>query len=152
MKRLALVAFLLLAQSAHALAAPPPSLWAKVETADGPVKLNLEIVHTPKARETGLMHRTSMGAVDGMIFLFPKPGTTPFWMKNTKMPLDIIFVSAEKRITYIGHNTTPNSLVPVGNGVPYQTTIEIAGGRAQREHIKVGNVVEFTIPENIHVQ
>ncbi len=152
MKRFAFLAVILFAQAACALTPMPANLWAKVTTKEGTVNLNLEIVSTPQTRETGLMHRTIMGPMDGMIFLFPKPVTNAFWMKNTPMSLDIIFISPENRITYIARKTTPQSLTPVGNGVPYQATIEIAGGRAAKENIRIGDSVEFRLPEDVHVE
>jgi uncharacterized membrane protein (UPF0127 family) len=115
-------------------------------------RLNLEVASTPEKRATGLMYREHMAACDGMAFFFPPIGTEipkafavqKFWMKNTLIPLDILFIDAKNRITDIAHGV-PKSLTPIGPDIPSATVIEIDAGRAAKEGIKVGDMVHYEL-------
>lgn len=113
--------------------------------------LRLETAPTPEARERGLMYRETLAPCDGMAFFFPslspeKPRFTPqkFWMKNTPLPLDMLFVDALGRITFIA-TAKPHSLTPIGPDTPTMSVIEIDAGRAARENIRVGDKVSYEL-------
>ncbi len=117
------------------------------------ITLRLEIAATPEAREKGLMQRKTLTPCDGMAFFFPStsprdeaPRFAPqkFWMKNTLIPLDILFVDEAGKIISI-ITATPLSLEPVGPDAPVATVIEIAGGRAAKEGIVVGDRVQYEL-------
>jgi uncharacterized protein len=155
--RLILACALSLLIAAPALARPLACVNTTIERARGASPhatlktLRLEIVATPEAREYGLMHRESLAECDGMAFLFPPTSTQPltftpqkFWMKNTLIPLDILFLDSGGTIIHIAHGT-PLSLTPVGPDAPVATAIEIAGGRAKKEGITVGDKVRYAL-------
>lgn len=115
------------------------------------VTLRLEIASTPQARATGLMNREHIGPCDGMAFFFPSVDKTQpqfkiqkFWMKNTRFPLDILFIDGKNRITAIAHGV-PQSLTPIGPDIPSATVIEIDAGRAAKEGIRVGDIVHYEL-------
>lgn len=93
-------------------------------------KFRVEVARTPEQQERGLMFRQKLGPDEGMIFPMSPPRFASFWMKNTVIPLDIIFVRADGSIARIAAMTTPYSLDPVSSGEPVAAVLEIAGGRA----------------------
>lgn len=115
-----------------------------ITTRDGrPVSFLVEIADTPSKREMGLMYRKEMAADRGMIFIFPQESPQSFWMKNTPLPLDMIFISADNRIVGIVEQAVPFSLDPRGVSTPSQFVLEINGGQAQKHGIRVGDTARF---------
>ena len=114
-----------------------------VTSAGGTHSFKVEVADTPEAQSKGLMFRTELGPDEGMIF--PYDGTTAqsFWMKNTPLPLDIIYVGPDNRISNIAANTTPYSLEPVYSVGPVLGVLELAGGRAAELGIEPGDKVEW---------
>jgi uncharacterized membrane protein (UPF0127 family) len=108
------------------------------------IPLTLEVAASPRTREIGLMHRKTLAPNDGMIFFFPKNEPMKFWMKNTLIPLDIVFIDAAQRIVFIAH-AQPLDETPVGPDIPIRTVIEIDGGRATKDGIKVGDKVRYDV-------
>lgn len=106
------------------------------------VTYRLETAMTPDTRELGLMNRNQIGACDGMAFFFPKTAPQKFWMKNTHIPLDILFVDEQGKIIHIAHGA-PESIEPLGPDKPIATVIEIEAGRAASDHITVGDDVSY---------
>ncbi len=126
-------------------ASPAPIITSHITTRSGSqIALKLETATTPQARAHGLMQRKTLAPHDGMAFFFPRPAPQKFWMKNTLIPLDMLFIDAAGRIIYIGHGT-PLSLDPVGTDMPIATVIEIDAGRAAREGIAVGDKVAYAV-------
>lgn len=123
-----------------------------IRTKTGPVRLHVELATTPKEREIGLMNRTSIGEQDGMLFLFAHPAEQSFWMKNTHIPLDILFIDAKGTISHIVPNATPESLEPLPSGGPIVAALEISGGRAAKTGMHVGDRITYAIPNTVHVQ
>ena len=80
----------------------------------------------------GLQYRKELGSDRGMIFLFPSESPQSFWMKNTPIPLDMIFINRERKIVGIVEQTVPFSLDSRSVGVPSQFVLEINGGLAKR--------------------
>ncbi len=103
----------------------------------------VEIAKTPEQQERGLMFRKSMAADAGMIFPQAADTTMSFWMKNTYIPLDIIFIAANGRITHIAPDATPLSETTIPSGGPIRAVLELNGGSAARLAIHVGDTVMF---------
>ncbi len=80
-----------------------------------------------------------------MLFLFPQLVDGPFWMKNTLIPLDILFIGADKKIISMVENAEPLSTTPRAPAGPYQYVLEIEGGRARELGIQAGDRVEFEL-------
>ena len=89
------------------------------------------------------MFRRSLDPDRGMIFPYDPPQNVGFWMKNTLIPLDMIFIRADGHIARIAANTTPLSLETVPAGEPVAAVLEIAGGRAAELGIREGDSVEW---------
>ena len=102
----------------------------------------LEVADTDEAREIGLMHRDSMPKDHGMIFMFDESQIRGFWMKNTKIPLDIIFVSSDGRIVSI-HQMEPYDINTTSSDYPARYAIELNQGAAQDAGAKVGDVLQI---------
>jgi uncharacterized protein len=103
----------------------------------------VEVARTPQEQARGLMFRESLAADAGMIFPFPSPRPASFWMKNTLIPLDMIFIRADGTIARIAANTVPHSLEPVGVDEPVAAVLELRGGRAAELGIKEGDRVSW---------
>lgn len=115
-----------------------------VVTRDGKeIPFTVEIADTPEKREIGLMYRKEMAADHGMIFIFAQELPQSFWMKNTQLPLDMLFISADQKIVGIVEQATPFSLEPRGVSAPSQFVLEINGGLASRYQIRPGDRVRF---------
>ncbi|GAB0119559.1 DUF192 domain-containing protein [Acidisoma sp. 7E03] len=102
----------------------------------------VELATTPQEQETGLMFRKSVPADGGMLFVFPTVQPEPFWMKNTLVPLDMVFINADGTIRAIAENTVPFSLAPVDSGGPVKAVLELQGGLTAKENISVGDQVQ----------
>jgi uncharacterized membrane protein (UPF0127 family) len=114
-----------------------------IETAEDAVSFQVEIAATPEKREVGLMYRRELPLDYGMLFIFPGERINSFWMKNTPIPLDMIFISSERKIVGIVHETAPFSLEGRSVSVPSQFVLEINGGLSRRYGFKAGDVVRF---------
>ena len=142
MKRLLTVLMLLmLVQPAYAAEVP---IRAHIATHATTIDLTLEVARTEPERELGLMNRTTLQPNDGMAFFFPSTLPRQFWMKNTLIPLDILFVDEAGRVVYIVTGK-PLSEEPVGPKAPIATVIELDGGRAAKSGITIGDKVTYDI-------
>ncbi|UNK79452.1 DUF192 domain-containing protein [Sphingopyxis granuli] len=103
-----------------------------VEMAGKTHRFRVEVARTAEEQARGLMFRTSLPADGGMIFPFTPPRPASFWMKNTLIPLDMIFIRADGSIDRIAENTIPESLEPVVSGGDVAAVLELAGGTAAR--------------------
>ncbi|MEP2101579.1 MAG: DUF192 domain-containing protein [Parasphingorhabdus sp.] len=103
----------------------------------------VELAKTSQEQARGLMFRTELAPDRGMIFPFTQERMASFWMKNTVIPLDIIFIRSNGTIESIAANTTPYSLEPVPSGEPVVAVLELAGGRAAELGISAGDKVEW---------
>jgi hypothetical protein len=104
----------------------------------------VEVAQTPEEQAQGLMFRRSLGPNAGMLFPFNPPRPASFWMKNTLIPLDLVFTRGDGRIERIGANAVPQSLEPVTSKGPVVAVLEIAGGRAAQLGLKEGDQVIWT--------
>lgn len=136
--------FLLLAM----LAACPQGPHVVLHSAAGPVTVNVEVVNTPGTRARGLMYRRDLGADDGMLFVFPKEAEQQFWMKNTILSLDMIFIAGSGRIVGVVHDARPFSTESLGVGQASKYVLEVHGGFCAAHRIATGDRVEFVqIPD-----
>jgi uncharacterized membrane protein (UPF0127 family) len=106
-------------------------------------KFEVEIVTTPETRAQGLMYRKSMAANAGMLFLYPDSQPVSFWMKNTLIPLDMLFLKADGSIAHIAHNAVPLDETPIDSGAAVNAVLEVNGGTAATLGIKEGDRVEY---------
>lgn len=126
------------------------TLPVTIRTAHGPQQYRLEIAATEEARQRGLMHRNTLSPNDGMIFLFPAPALQSFWMKNTPLPLDILFIDTRGRIVTIAKGE-PFSTTPIHSGVVVNSVIELDAGRAARDGIAIADEVNYALPPSISI-
>jgi uncharacterized membrane protein (UPF0127 family) len=106
-------------------------------------RFTVEVARTPEEQTRGLMERQSLAPDRGMVFPYDPAQPVAFWMKNTLIPLDIIFIAPGGRISRIEANTVPLSLEPVASGEAVEAVLEIAGGRAAELNIAAGDKVEW---------
>ncbi len=114
-----------------------------VHATRGPVTISVEVADTPTRRERGLMYRNDLGADAGMLFLFPQDDDLRFWMKNTPLPLDMVFIDASRTIVGIVANTRPFSTQAVGVGKPSRYVLEVHAGYCTKHGITAGDKVDF---------
>lgn len=108
----------------------------------GPIMLELEIAQTPQQLKRGLMFRTELADKHGMLFLFDSPHIIGMWMKNTYIPLDMLFLDQTGTIIHIAENATPHSTEIISSQKPAIAVIELPGGSVQKYGIVVGNRIE----------
>jgi len=101
----------------------------------------VEIADTDAARERGLMFRKHLAGDRGMLFDFKTPQTVAFWMKNTLIPLDMVFIAPNGRVLSIARNATPMSETPIPSDGVVLGVLEIRGGRAAELDVEPGDVV-----------
>jgi uncharacterized protein len=112
-----------------------------IETESGRHSFATEIADTDPARARGLMFRRHLPADHAMLFIWGAPIEAAMWMKNTFIPLDMLFVVGDGRVVHVVANTTPHSLAVITAGQPVRAVIELAGGTAARLGIKTGSRV-----------
>lgn len=104
---------------------------------------NVEVVANDEDRARGLMHRKELPVGHGMLFVFPMVGENAFWMKNTLIPLDMIFINPDGSIRSIHPMAEPESRKIIKSGGPVKAGLEINGGEAKKKGLKVGDIVHF---------
>ena len=105
--------------------------------------VRVEIADTPAKRELGLQYRRELGEDRGMLFLFPAETVQTFWMKNTPISLDMIFIGGDRKIVGIVQRAVPFSTATLSVGVPSRFVLEIKGGLASAKGIQAGDSVRF---------
>lgn len=106
-------------------------------------QIDIEIAADDYSTQTGLMYRDSMHETQGMLFVFPKEDQRSFYMKNTKIPLDIIYIDANKDIVSFQKNAEPYSEASLPSNVPAQYVLEVNAGLADQWQLKVGDKIEY---------
>jgi len=140
------VLFLLFAACASTATAPSskPASSVSLATSDGvSVKVDVEVVDTDATRMQGLMNRPSLGENAGMLFLFPREEQLAFWMKNTLIPLDMIFIRSDMSILGIVENAEPLTLTNRSVPGDSQYVLEVNGGYAHKHGLSAGGRVRF---------
>lgn len=157
MNRRSLLALLLAAPLALPAAAsraqepkgPQPTLPKEklvIVTRDGAKHaFDVEMATTPDQQTTGLMFRKDVPPDSGMLFDWGAARPSSMWMKNTLVPLDMVFINADGTIRSIAENTVPHSLAPIDSRGPVRATLELAAGTTAKLNIRVGDVVHQRI-------
>lgn len=110
-----------------------------VETTDGNRHaFRVELALSPAQKSQGLMFRPRLDADAGMLFLHARPRVLTMWMKNTLIPLDMIFISSDGTVIAVAEETTPRSLDVISSEAPAKAVLEVAGGTARRLGITPG--------------
>ena len=125
----------------------PPAGFEVLEavTPSGRTRFFVEIADDDAEREKGLMFRTSLAPDRGMLFDFHTPREVAFWMHNTLIPLDIIYIQPNGVVLSIARNATPKSDTPIPSGGPVSGVLELAGGRAAEIGLMPGDRIEHRI-------
>ncbi len=127
---------------AMTLARAEPALESvRIITATGQHDFKVEIANTPKERALGLMHRKSMPQDQGMLFDFKSEGPASMWMKNTYIPLDMIFIARDGRVVSVVADAEPLSERIISSGQPAYAVIELNAGAARRISLAPGDMV-----------
>ena len=126
-------------------ARPTPLKTLEIVSKTGVHVFAVEIADTPAARQKGLMFRKKLPEGQGMLFDFKREQDVAFWMKNTYIPLDMIFIRGNGRILRIARNTKPLSTALIPSGGPVRAVLEVIGGTAEKLGIEAGDRVAFPI-------
>lgn len=152
MKRLTFSALALIAAAALPAAADPMEVTPlTIISGDTSHAFTVEIANDRDEISFGLMERESLDADKGMLFDFDPPREPAMFMKNTLIPLDMLFISEDGFVEMIARNTVPGSLRTISPGVPVRAVLEINGGQAAELGIQPGDTVEHPLFGNVEV-
>lgn len=112
---------------------------------DVPIEISIELVDTEEKRQTGLMNRAAMDPMSGMLFDFNTEQFVAMWMKNTLIPLDMLFVDRHGLIVFIKENAQPGDLTTIQAGQPVLAVLELVGGFAKKHRVQVGHRLVYTL-------
>lgn len=140
-----LLVMCLAAMVAPVAALPVDSEPLVIETQAGPVEFDVELALTPSDRATGLMHRQSMPEMQGMLFRFDRTRMVVMWMKNTPLPLDMIFIDENGVVAGVARDTEPFSEAVIPSPGPVRYVLELNSGAAQRHGIAAGDRVRHRV-------
>ncbi|MEP5760392.1 MAG: DUF192 domain-containing protein [Litoreibacter sp.] len=135
-----IAAMILLGVTRGALSACAPET-VSVRGDWGNVQFSVEIADDTSERAQGLMRRESLARSKGMLFIYDEPGNLTFWMRNTLIPLDMIFIRPDGEIAHIHENAVPLDETPIPGGPGNLAVLEINGGLARSLGISVGDSV-----------
>jgi uncharacterized membrane protein (UPF0127 family) len=134
-----------LAPAEAAITGPQPKLATEALTIIGQhgkaYHFTVELAQTPREQEVGLMFRKAVPADTGMLFTWMPARVSEMWMKNTLVPLDMVFIGPHGTIRHIAENTVPQSLRVISSHVPVTATLELQGGITAKDDIDVGDKV-----------
>ena len=119
-----------------------PKQQLVIISANGRHIFSVELARTARQQQVGEMFRKSVPEDGGMLFLWSKPQPIEMWMRNTLVPLDMVFIGTDRRIQAIVENTVPQSLAHIRSHGPVIATLELAGGVTAKLGIVVGDKVE----------
>ena len=119
-----------------------------IATESDAVMFTVEIADTEELRARGLMFRQRLPADKGMLFDFGSPRPVSMWMKNTYIPLDMLFIRPDGTIAYIAENTVPKSLDAIGVSEPVLGVLELAAGTSRTHGIRAGDMVYHRLFNN----
>jgi len=111
----------------------------------GETRFQVELADTPQERSRGLMFRESMPRGSGMLFVYEQPQHARFWMKNTLIPLDMLFVDRAGKVIHVHHRAIPGDLSGIDGGTGVFAVLEINGGLAQIYAIETGSVLQHQV-------
>jgi uncharacterized membrane protein (UPF0127 family) len=130
-------------QQPQATTATTPAPTAAIDTGTRKLVFHLEVAVTPEEQQRGLMYRDHLATDAGMLFVSARPSMHTFWMKNTLIPLDMIFIGADRKIVGIVENAKPQTLTERRVDGLSQYVLEIGGGLAAQLGIRAGQSVEL---------
>lgn len=159
MRRVALVLLLALGCSNPPTAPPAsetmqPPTGPRVIFPDG-WTVRVEVANNDELRAQGLMFRDHLAPDAGMLFFFERDGEYPFWMKNTRIPLDMIWIDASRRVTHVKFEVPPCQADPCPSYPPNAISryvLEVAGGVARQHGLKAGDVLKFEGTEPFEIR
>ena len=134
-----LATMLLWGQLLAAEAAAGPNDEVTIVTAQARHQFHVELAVTMESRRKGLMLRPVLARDAGMLFIFPDSRRQGFWMKNTLVPLDMLFIAGDGHIVYVHHNAQPHSLTSIAPQDAAKAVLEINGGLSRRLGIAIGD-------------
>jgi uncharacterized protein len=141
-------------QATQTAAPAPATAGPRVIFPDGFV-VHVELATDDETRAQGLMYRDQLRPGTGMLFFFPHEGHYPFWMKNTLIPLDMLWIDGGKRVAHVKSHVPPCKADPCASHAPGTNAsyvLEVAGGVAQEHGVKAGDVLRFEGLENVIVR
>jgi uncharacterized membrane protein (UPF0127 family) len=155
------LAMLFLAACTQRSTPPPPPTQTAVQTQTSPrvifpdgFAVQVEVAADDPTREQGLMFRDRMAEDRGMIFLFPASGVYPFWMKNTIIALDMIWIDDARRVVSVAHDVPPCKADPCPSYPPAgaaRYVLETAAGVAKKHRVETGSALKFEGLDNVPV-
>jgi uncharacterized protein len=125
-----------------------PRAQVTIETSGGPKMFSVEVASDSASQQRGLMFRRELQPNGGMLFEFHSSTSQSFWMKDTVLSLDILFIRSDGTISTIAAQTVPLSTTPIRSTEPVRAVLEISGGRARELGIRPGDRVLGTIVHN----
>jgi uncharacterized protein len=143
-----ILALLLLAGAAPGVPAGAPALTQSpltIDTASGPRRFVVDVARSDEEQAQGLMFRRTLARDAGMLFDFGKTRPAEFWMRNTLIPLDMLFIAADGHIADMHERAVPLSEAAIESKVPVRAVLEVNGGTVSRLGIKVGDVVHHPV-------
>ena len=148
--RAATIGALLLIATAGCASGPfkLPTTEIIIDTASGPRTFEVEVASDPASQRRGLMYRRALAPNAGMLFDFHMNSELSFWMKDTILPLDMLFIRSDGTISTIAANAIPYSITPIPSAEPVRAVLEINGGRARELGIRAGDKVHAAIFQN----
>ena len=117
----------------------------EIRTASGTHRFTVELARTAAQQMQGLMFRRKLDANAGMLFIYQQPETARYWMKNTYIPLDMLFIASDGTVVRIAADAVPQSLAIISSGGPVRAVLEIKGGEAARQGITPGAKVVYPL-------
>ncbi len=139
MKSVAYAGVMLIVVSGQAMAVPCDASSVSLRGDWGQARFSIEIADDVTERAQGLMFRESMAATAGMLFIYEEPQTVAFWMRNTLIPLDMIFLDETGLVTVVQENAVPLDETPIPGGDDVLMVLEINGGMASTLGITPGS-------------
>ncbi len=133
-------AALLTVSAVQGIAACAPGV-VELKGPRGTARFAVELADTDAARMRGLMHREKLASSAGMLFVYDRPGRAAFWMKNTLIPLDMIFADRTGTVLRVHENAVPHDETPIDGGDGVLAVLEINGGLARRLGIGPGTLM-----------
>ncbi len=139
---------------------PPPSSSTQPYTGPAIVLpdgsgVHIEVAADDETRAQGLMFRDRVAEGTGMLFLFAEPGDFPFWMKNTLVPLDMIWLDDQHRVVHVEHDVPPCKADPCPSYPPHaiaKYVLELGAGQAAKHRIANGSTLKFERLDNVVVR
>ena len=120
-----------------------------VLTQKGTIPYSVEIADTPALQQQGLMYRKNMPQNEGMVFAFKKSKLISMWMKNTYIPLDMLFVDEKGIIRHIHENARPFDETVISSPIPVKYVIELNAGQVKANDIRISNQVILNLKDKI---